>query len=35
VRIILPAGGDTLVASLGAASRWRWYRTRKPLHTHA
>ena len=35
VRIILPAGGDTLIASLGAASRWRWYRTRKPLHTHA
>lgn len=35
VRIILPAGDDTLVASVGAASRWRWYRTRKPLHTHA
>jgi len=35
VRIILPAGGDTLVASLGAASRWRWYRARKPLHAHA
>jgi hypothetical protein len=35
VRIILPAGTDTLVARIGAASRWRWYRTRKPLHTHA
>lgn len=35
VRIMLPAGGDTLVANLDAASRWRWYRTRKPLHTHA
>jgi hypothetical protein len=35
VRIILPAGGDTLVATLGAASRWRWYRPRKPLHAHA
>lgn len=35
VRIILPAGDDTLVASVGASSRWRWYRTRKPLHTHA
>jgi hypothetical protein len=35
VRVILPAGGDTLVANIGPASRWRWYRTRKPLHTHA
>lgn len=35
IRIILPAGGDTLVATIGAASRWRWYRLRKPLHAHA
>jgi hypothetical protein len=35
VRIMLPAGGDTLVANLDAASRWRWYRPRKPLHDHA
>lgn len=35
VRIILPAGDDTLVAHVGSASRWRWYRARKPLHTHA
>jgi hypothetical protein len=35
VRIILPAGRDTLVASVGASSRWRWYRGRKALHLHA
>ena len=35
VRIILPAGGHTLVAHVSSASRWRWHRTRKPLHTHA
>jgi hypothetical protein len=35
IRIFLPAGGDTLVAHLDRASRWRWYRTRRPLHTHA
>jgi hypothetical protein len=35
LRILLPAGGDTLVAAIGAASRWRWYRARRPLRTHA
>lgn len=35
VRIILPAGKDTRIATLGGSSRWRWYRTRKPLGAHA
>jgi hypothetical protein len=35
VRIILPAEKDTRVATLTAASRWRWFRTRKPLAAHA
>ena len=35
VRIILPAGKDTRIATLDAASRWRWYSTRKPLAAHA
>jgi hypothetical protein len=35
VRLILPAGKDTRVASLTAAARWRWFRARKPLAAHA
>jgi hypothetical protein len=35
VRLILPAGKDTRVASLTGASRWRWFRARKPLAAHA
>jgi len=35
VRLILPAPKDTRVATLTAASRWRWFRTRKPLAAHA
>ncbi len=35
VRLILPAGKDTRVATLTAAARWRWFRTRKPLAEHA
>jgi hypothetical protein len=35
VRIILPAGKDTRIATLGGYSRWRWYRARKPLAAHA
>jgi hypothetical protein len=35
VRLILPTGKDTRVATLTAASRWRWFRTRKPLAEHA
>jgi len=35
VRLILPAGKDTRVASLGARARWRWFRSRKPLAAHA
>ena len=35
VRLILPAGKDTRVATLTAAARWRWFRTRKPLASHA
>lgn len=35
VRLILPAEKDTRVATLTAAARWRWFRARKPLATHA
>ena len=35
VRIVLPAESSTLVATLTAASRWRWFRPRKPLAAHA
>ena len=35
VRLVLPAAADTRVATLTAASRWRWFRTRKPLAEHA
>ncbi len=34
VRIILPAGNDTLVASVTAGTRWRWLRRTKPLAAH-
>jgi hypothetical protein len=35
VRIILPAGRDTLVAQVTAATRWRWFRRGRPLASHA
>ena len=35
VRLILPADRDTRVATLTPAARWRWFRSRKPLATHA
>ena len=35
VRLVLPARGDTRVATLDSASRWRWFRARKPLAAHA
>ena len=35
VRLILPAGKDTRIANLSGASRWRWFRARKPLAAHA
>jgi hypothetical protein len=35
VRLVLPAREDTRVASLDSASRWRWFRARKPLAAHA
>jgi hypothetical protein len=35
VRLLLPAREDTRVASLDSASRWRWFRARKPLAAHA
>jgi hypothetical protein len=35
VRLILPAGKDTRIAHLTGASRWRWFRARKPLAAHA
>ncbi|HYC38561.1 MAG TPA: hypothetical protein VEC19_19195 [Usitatibacter sp.] len=31
VRVLLPTGGDTLVATLTPGARWRWWRTAKPL----
>jgi len=35
VRIVLPGPRDTLVASLSPQSKWRVFRARKPLITHA
>jgi hypothetical protein len=35
VRLILPATNDTRIANLTGASRWRWFRARKPLAAHA
>ncbi len=35
VRLVMPTGKDTRVASLSGASRWRWFRARKPLAAHA
>ena len=35
VRIILPSSRDTLVAILTASSRWRWFRSAKPLSAYA
>ncbi len=35
VRLILPAGKDTRIATLTGSARWRWFRARKPLAAHA
>jgi hypothetical protein len=35
VRIVLPSDSRTRVATLTPAARWRWFRARKPLVTHA
>ena len=35
VRIVLPGPRDTLVATLSPRSKWRLFRARKPLVTHA
>jgi hypothetical protein len=35
VRLILPGAVDTRIATLTGASRWRWFRPRKPLAAHA
>ena len=35
VRLILPGGTRTRIANLSSASRWRWFRARKPLAAHA
>ncbi len=35
VRVILPAEEDTRIATLTAASRWRWFSLRKPLAAYA
>jgi hypothetical protein len=35
VRLVLPSARDTLVATLTPRSRWRWWRARRPLATHA
>jgi hypothetical protein len=33
VRLILPSQRGTFVAALDRASRWRWFRSRRPLHS--
>jgi hypothetical protein len=33
--LILPGTAVTRIASLTGASRWRWFRPRKPLAAHA
>jgi len=35
VRIVLPSLRDTLVATLTAPARWRWFRSAKPLSAYA
>ncbi len=35
VRLVLPTARDTVVATLGAQSKWRWFRARRPLAAHA
>ncbi len=35
VSLVLPGPRDTLIATLTAGTRWRWFRSRKPLATHA
>jgi len=35
VSLVLPGPNDTLVATLTPSARWRWFRGRKPLSTHA
>jgi len=35
VRVVLPAQEGIRVATLTSASRWRWYRPRRPLAAHA
>jgi hypothetical protein len=35
VRLVLPGAKSTRVANLSGASRWRWFRARKPLAAHA
>lgn len=35
VRLILPSSGDTLVATLTASARWRWFRAARPLSAYA
>jgi hypothetical protein len=35
VRLVLPGPRDTLVATISPRARWRWFRSRKPLATHA
>lgn len=35
VRVILPAARETRIASLTRAARWRWFRARRPLSSHA
>jgi len=35
VRLVLPSAGATVIATLTAAARWRWFRPSKPLATYA
>jgi hypothetical protein len=35
VRVILPSHGETRIATLTGAARWRWFRSRRPVSSHA
>jgi hypothetical protein len=35
VRLVMPSGRETRIATLGESARWRWFRARKPLAAHA
>ena len=35
VRLVLPVDDHVQIATVTPASRWRWYRSRKPIAAHA